>query len=69
MIWSYSDDPSTWHVANAKTIRFNKKTGQLEKKSGRRHTILGKWHQIKKEMYEEYLQSHSSDDTSSDLPF
>lgn len=36
MLWSPSDDPSTWRYK-------------------RRGTVLGKWHQIKRELYERYL--------------
>lgn len=36
MLWSASDDPSTWRYK-------------------RRHTILGLWHQIKKEMWRDHV--------------
>lgn len=54
MIWSDSDDPNDWHPGSAKTVKFV--NGVLVKTKGRRHTILGKWHEIKKQMYEEYLR-------------
>lgn len=50
MVWSYQDDPATWPKAKA---------------TKRRPTVLGKWHQIKLEMYQEYLQNTEEDD----LPF
>lgn len=40
MVWSYQDDPATWPLAHH---------------TKRRHTVLGKWRQIKQEMYAEYL--------------
>ena len=64
MIWSYSDDPANWHPSCAKTIKYKK--GQLVKTPGRRHTILGKWHEIKQEMYREYLMQVEQEDV---LPF
>ena len=64
MIWSYSDDPANWHSSCAKTIKYKK--GQLVKTPGRRHTILGKWHEIKQEMYRTYLTQFEQDDV---LPF
>ena len=45
MAWSYSEDNRDWPKGKGKT-------------AGRRHTVLGKWHQIKKEMYEQYLLMH-----------
>jgi hypothetical protein len=50
MIWSYSDDPRDWPKAPAvpKLKRDGKKT------AGRRHTVLGKWREIKLAMWEDH---------------
>lgn len=47
MLWSYDEDPSTWHKGNA--------TGYVgsdgKKKGTRRHCILRKWREIKQDMW------------------
>lgn len=51
MIWSYDDDSRTWLNGSVKTT-----TGpDGKKKWNRRRLILGKWHEIKLEMYAHYL--------------
>jgi hypothetical protein len=51
MIWGLDGDPSTWPLAHH---------------TRRRHTVLGKWRQLKLEMYNDYLQGFREHD---DLPF
>lgn len=51
MVWSYSNDPADWPKSHH---------------TRRRNTVLGKWHQIKQEMYEQYLLAFEVED---DLPF
>ena len=53
MMWGDPNDPSTWPLANHKN---------------RRHTVLGKWRQIKLEMYDNYLQGFREPE-SAELPF
>jgi hypothetical protein len=55
MIWSYSEDNTQWPKGRA--VPTERKDGK-GKAAGRRHTVLGKWHQIKKEMYEQHLLMH-----------
>ena len=56
MLWSYSDDPSTWHVSNAVGKKVEgKRKGTLKKVGTRRHSILGKWREIKLEMWARVL--------------
>ena len=52
MVWSYSDNPATWPLAHH---------------TRRRHTVLGKWKQLKQEMHREYCEQFEQQPT--DLPF
>ena len=49
MVWSHQDDPATWPLAHY---------------TRRRHTVLGKWKQIKQEMYAAQQQPEPTE-----LPF
>jgi hypothetical protein len=50
MVWSYSNDPKDWPKGTA-----SPKPGKRKKKTaGRRHTVLGKWREIKLEMWYRY---------------
>lgn len=51
MIWSYSDDSKDWPKGEASAKM--RKDG-TKKTSGRRHTVLGKWREIKLEMWYRY---------------
>ena len=56
MLWSYDDDPSTWHKANAVGKLTEGTRPNTKKKVGtRRHSILGKWREIKLEMWHRVL--------------
>lgn len=56
MIWSYDDDNRTWLNGSVKTT-----TGpDGKKKWNRRRLILGRWREIKLEMYEHYLHQVAS---------
>lgn len=58
LIWSYSEDSKQW--PKGKATPSQRKDGK-GKTSGRRHTVLGKWRQIKQEMYNYYLEGVSND--------
>jgi len=53
MVWSHSDDPVTWPLAHH---------------TRRRHAVLGKWKQIKQELYRQYTEN-MTEQTATDLPF
>lgn len=79
MIWSNSDDARNWPKGSA--VPKYRKDQPRKKTAGRRHTVLGKWRQIKLEMYEQYLYAHgegsadqdslveSADDGTGEYPF
>jgi len=47
MVWSHSDDPKDWPKGKA---------------GGRRHTVLGKWREIKLEMWDRYKNQTGEED-------
>jgi len=51
MLWSYDEDPATWHVSNATGYR----NSEGKKKGTRRHSVLGKWREIKLDMWARVL--------------
>jgi hypothetical protein len=52
MLWSNSDDPKTWHKANAHAKK--RKRGKGTKTAGRRHAVLGLWRELKLKMWAEF---------------
>jgi hypothetical protein len=67
MVWSYSDDPATWHKGTAKRGKGTRGEYKNKLVGGRRHTILGLWRQIKQEMYDRYLAGLQQ--PADDVPF
>lgn len=56
MLWSYDEDPATWHISNATGYNVEGKRPNTKKKAGtRRHSILGKWREIKLGMWARVL--------------
>jgi len=51
IMWDYQEDSANWLKGSVKTT----KGPDGKKKWGRRRLILGKWHEIKLEMYAHYL--------------
>lgn len=57
MLWDYSEpsDNKTWLNGSVKTKTVKGEDGKEKKKWGRRRLILGRWREIKLEMYGHYL--------------
>jgi len=64
MIWDYSEpsDNRLWLNGSVKTKTVKGEDGKDKKKWGRRRLILGKWHEIKLEMYAHYLHHAATDE-------